>query len=309
MGCVSCPICESILVLSVQKSDFYEEKLKKILMEGSSDADNNSKDCTHICMYKCGYCHWNSVQDLGVCSRLNVESSSDTDEKEMMAKAAKDVQVQLSNLMKKKQEIANPVLQNLINSWNEKLKFEEVNRRKAEMLVSARPIGGGGAKLNSISIANTCSVLDTKDINLRTGNAWSIKSLDDTINQRKDHIYKQVNDPVLGEQGDLSNKLSVQEVSKSRDQDQGDPIQSMTFDQSLRQSTISTINTLGNEILMPIPVKLRSRAVRRDCKELASGKPGILVKPKVNPLEGDSSLRYGQGQWWKKVRDQIRFSI
>jgi hypothetical protein len=33
---------------------------------------------------------------------------------------------------------------------------------------------------------------------------------------------------------------------------------------------------------------------------LAEGRPGILVKPKLNPLEGDTSLRSGHGQWWKK---------
>jgi len=38
---------------------------------------------------------------------------------------------------------------------------------------------------------------------------------------------------------------------------------------------------------------------------LDAGRPGILIKPKVNPLEGDTSLRYGHGQWWKKDSSAI----
>jgi len=305
-GCVSCPVCESILVLSVQESNLYTDKLKKIFMERFNAPSVNDEDdnaCTHICMYKCGYCHWNSIQDLGVYSKLNLGSSSDIDEKEIMAKAAKGVQVQLLNLMKRRQDSANPILKKLISSWNEKLKTEEVNKRKAEMLVSGRPAGGGGPKVTCISVANTCSILDNKDMNLKRGSAWSIKSLDDTINKRKNHILKQVNDSVVEDQEDRPNKLSIQKLSG--DHDQGSDINNMTFDQYSRQSTISTFNSLDNETIMPIPVKLRTRAVRRDCKELASGKPGILVKPKANPLEGDSSLRYGQGQWWKKDSSAI----
>ena len=52
--------------------------------------------------------------------------------------------------------------------------------------------------------------------------------------------------------------------------------------------------------LLPLPVSLQPRTSRRCLAEMAEGKPGILVKPKLNPLEGDTSLRTGHGQWWKK---------
>ena len=45
---------------------------------------------------------------------------------------------------------------------------------------------------------------------------------------------------------------------------------------------------------------LRAHKSRRCKVEVNEGKPGILLKPKLNPLEGDSSLRSGHGQWWKK---------
>jgi hypothetical protein len=52
--------------------------------------------------------------------------------------------------------------------------------------------------------------------------------------------------------------------------------------------------------LYPLSVPLRPRKSRRCRAELAAGRTGILIKPKLNPLEGDSSLRSGHGQWWKK---------
>ena len=35
------------------------------------------------------------------------------------------------------------------------------------------------------------------------------------------------------------------------------------------------------------------------------GRPGILLKPKVNPLEGDSSMRSNVGKWWQKDSSAI----
>jgi hypothetical protein len=57
--------------------------------------------------------------------------------------------------------------------------------------------------------------------------------------------------------------------------------------------------------LFPLPMPLRARKSRRCRAELAEGRPGILVKPKLNPLEGDTSLRSGHGQWWKKDSSAI----
>jgi hypothetical protein len=57
--------------------------------------------------------------------------------------------------------------------------------------------------------------------------------------------------------------------------------------------------------LLPLPMPLRARKSCRCRAELAEGRPGILVKPKLNPLEGDTSLRSGHGQWWKKDSSAI----
>ena len=70
--------------------------------------------------------------------------------------------------------------------------------------------------------------------------------------------------------------------------------------QALLMQQVGTGATSFAELL-PLQVPLRPRKSRRCRAELAEGRPGILLKPKLNPLEGDSSLRTGHGQWWKKV--------
>ena len=59
--------------------------------------------------------------------------------------------------------------------------------------------------------------------------------------------------------------------------------------------------TLDTTRMLPLPVALETRQSRRCRAELADGRPGILLKPKLNPQEGDSSLATGHGQWHRKV--------
>uniref|UniRef100_A0A7S2R1C9 Uncharacterized protein n=1 Tax=Eucampia antarctica TaxID=49252 RepID=A0A7S2R1C9_9STRA len=64
-------------------------------------------------------------------------------------------------------------------------------------------------------------------------------------------------------------------------------------------------DSITTNLLLPYPIPLHTRKIRRCRKELAAGRTGILMKPKPNPLEGDSSLRSGHDQWWKKDSSAI----
>jgi hypothetical protein len=55
-----------------------------------------------------------------------------------------------------------------------------------------------------------------------------------------------------------------------------------------------------NHVLYPLRIPLCPQTSKRCPLELSKGKPGILIKPKMNPLDGDSSQRRGNGQWFKK---------
>ena len=287
IGCVGCPICESILVLSVQEVHLYKNQLDKIHQN-----DDKEEDCTHLCFYECGYCQWNSVDDIGVCSKFSIMNNKEEGEKECTERSANDVKLQLTKLIHERQNDANPLFMKLLNGWNDKLKAEDM-KRKSESLVSS------SSRQKNVSIANTCTISYPKDVNIVKGESFSLEKLDDVILQKQNHIYNQVNESLLGDDVKaLSNRLSISDLNDtSKDDD-------TQLQPPMGQYTLSSSNSYTQRSLLPVPVKLRTRAVRRDTIELSLGKPGILVKPKVNPLEGDSSLRYGQGQWYKKVSYQ-----
>lgn len=94
----------------------------------------------------------------------------------------------------------------------------------------------------------------------------------------------------------LESKVSVAPSSKGL----GKPIQEIS-----RIGPISVTSLLLSPQQLPIGIPLCPRKSRRCRAEIAEGRPGILLKPKLNPLEGDSSLRSGHGQWFKKDSSAI----
>ena len=114
---------------------------------------------------------------------------------------------------------------------------------------------------------------------------WSIETLEDSIRQKQEQAAE------IKTVGGFKTKP----ITKSR-----------TLDSSLGKVSVESLflqkarPTASLSDLLPLRIPLRARKSRRCRAELAEGRPGILVKPKLNPLEGDSSLRTGHGQWWKK---------
>jgi hypothetical protein len=127
---------------------------------------------------------------------------------------------------------------------------------------------------------------------------WSILALENSQRMRNDTIESSINQPIGGK--------SLKQISLEAGEED-EPLYRPSF-QGLSAETILSQELGGNtagsiETLLPLSIPLRPRKSRRCRAELAESRPGILVKPKLNPLEGDSSLRTGHGQWWKKVRD------
>jgi len=122
--------------------------------------------------------------------------------------------------------------------------------------------------------------------NEKEDGAWSVEALESALQEKAaKNIYSNNNlfENVTVQYLDLTNPPKVLEK-----QFQDAPVRVLTCHNA-------------TNLLLPQPIPLKSRKSRRCRAELAEGKPGILVKPKLNPLEGDSSLRTGHGQWWKKV--------
>lgn len=61
---------------------------------------------------------------------------------------------------------------------------------------------------------------------------------------------------------------------------------------------------LANDIV-PLRVPLRAKVMKRCKNDFEKGRMNILIQPKANPLEGDSSMRIQRGKWWMKDASAI----
>ena len=129
--------------------------------------------------------------------------------------------------------------------------------------------------------------LNTKKID----GPWSVQSLEESIQTRQEKKPA----TIVGNQ-----PLIFIDTEQALDESLADCATPTTL---LLQSSATTGS---RSQLLPLPMPLRPRLSRRCRAELKEGRPGILVKPKLNPLEGDSSLRSGHGQWWKKDSSAIQ---
>lgn len=141
-----------------------------------------------------------------------------------------------------------------------------------------------------------------RDLRLSRGDAsegWSVEMLEASMTERKNALTEE----------DFGSKLQlpVHRVSL----DDGSP----QMDDSMNGISHTAIQLQGlnrpdqirsRSEMLPLPIPLRQRLSRRCRAELAQGRPGILLKPKLNPLEGDSSLRSGHGQWFKKASTEFK---
>jgi hypothetical protein len=123
--------------------------------------------------------------------------------------------------------------------------------------------------------------------------SWSIQSLEESIEARGKLVAEANTQPISGQE--------LQFVSLEAEQTLNPSLYGVSADSILLQHNGGSV-VESMDALLPLAIPLRPRKSRRCRSELAEGRPGILLKPKLNPLEGDSSLRTGHGQWWKKVR-------
>ena len=124
--------------------------------------------------------------------------------------------------------------------------------------------------------------------------AWSVETLEASIAERRKALADE----------DSATKLQfpVHHVSLDDEPSQIDSsLNGVSYTAMQLQALNRPNQILSRSEMLPLPIPLRPRTSRRCRAELAQGRPGILLKPKLNPLEGDSSLRSGHGQWFKKA--------
>lgn len=144
---------------------------------------------------------------------------------------------------------------------------------------------------------STFSWLPTANVRRKDGpEGWSIESLEDSLQDRKKLVSASLAETVGGQELQAASLFVEQLLDES--------LKGKSIESVLLQGGATPIVSLDS--LLPLPVPLRPRKSRRCRGELAEGRPGILVKPKLNPLEGDSSLRTGHAQWWKKDSSAVQ---
>ena len=264
-GCIGCPECSAVLTTTV-------------LENGSVNVDSSN---SHVCVYKCGYCQWDSTE-CGVYETFDTVGA-EPEITGIMKVAMKELQKQMTYKLQAKDE--SETFQKLQSSWLNKVTQLEQIKRRSTLL----------RKVDAGFIANNVGIEEKK-----TSGSWDVDSLENSLRVRKGKMAEQVIESINVENMQAPMVLSITDNVVVDDTCN---ILNEASEEKLRQQLVS--NSMISAQLLPIPIALRARTVRRCLKEVESGRPGILVKPKVNPLEGDTSQRYGHGQWWKKDSSAI----
>jgi hypothetical protein len=265
VSCKDCPVCFSPLAVSID----------------AVSPDCSASDSKHlVCHYLCGNCNWSS-RECGVTSNADqlmdfcTDPSDPSKESELekqrqvaIVETSKQLELCLTRVLDDKNKSCEGLFQCLSKMWSQAEQDEERRRRLGLETSSERDVG-----------------------NVSKGQTWSLELLEQSLETKKKtqaaSYYKK-----------QSNILSDDDEKDSHPVAEGSI--NATPQQIAAQMTITTKPPRFRSDLLPLPVPFRARVSRRCLAEQSAGKTGILVKPKLNPLEGDSSLRAGHGQWFKK---------
>ncbi len=251
----------------------------------SISIDRQSFDDTHlVCHYICGHCSWSS-KDCGVtvsADKLleysnNDNMDEDEAEKQRMA-AIPEITKELENCFQQKVSEGNQkgyaLFQSIGEMW---AKREQDEERRKRMMIGSTIINDNKKKERS---------------------AWSLGALEDSLAEKK----RDLESLYLGaEKGVDATESSPSGNDEIQTKNQLLP----TSQQVAAQMCLTVTAPRYQKDLLPLPVHYRSKVSRRCRAEQSAGRTGILVKPKLNPLEGDTSLRAGHGQWFKKDSSAI----
>lgn len=218
------------------------------------------------CLYKCGLCDWTS-RECSLYSSIVVGNDGAVI-KEDLDKASEELGTQWTTRTAQRNQSAEENYKQMLHTLGGMAK-EQVKGQRSTAFFPA---------------------LETR--RTRDGpEGWSVQSLEESLVDRRKLVAASMEETVGGQNLQFVSLEAEHVLSESL---QGKPAASLLLQRGAAP-------TLSMDDLLPLPIPLRPRKSRRCRAELAEGRPGILVKPKLNPLEGDSSLRTGHGQWWKKV--------
>jgi len=163
--------------------------------------------------------------------------------------------------------------------------------------------GGHHLKAASSSSSSLSSSSSSSTRRRQKKEAWTVAD-----------INKKLEDAQLGQK-------SLLQGAKAADPANAD-MSHLTYDQVLhgpvivdmistleQRLSVPACQTLDVRSLVPGRVPLRVKTTKRCRKDVENGKPGILVKPNVNPMNADSSrkVKGAAAAWWKKEESASHF--
>eukprot|EP00526_Cylindrotheca_closterium_P009029 CAMPEP_0113623780 /NCGR_PEP_ID=MMETSP0017_2-20120614/12243_1 /TAXON_ID=2856 /ORGANISM="Cylindrotheca closterium" /LENGTH=519 /DNA_ID=CAMNT_0000533759 /DNA_START=36 /DNA_END=1592 /DNA_ORIENTATION=- /assembly_acc=CAM_ASM_000147 len=224
--------------------------------------------------YSCGSCAWNSKAcELAV--PVTVDSNG-VISKEEVVKATQTLGKQYSTKAGDANKPSDTSFKGMLNAL-EGMAKEKVKGQRSTFIYS-----------------KGTSAAERRGIDGPEG--WSVETLEESMETRRKDFSASADSRVGGQDPQI---IPLDQPIVFDDSLKNEPVQALLMQQ------VGTGATSFAELL-PLQVPLRPRKSRRCRAELAEGRPGILLKPKLNPLEGDSSLRTGHGQWWKKDSSAIQ---
>eukprot|EP00534_Pseudo-nitzschia_fraudulenta_P009670 CAMPEP_0201169654 /NCGR_PEP_ID=MMETSP0851-20130426/80970_1 /ASSEMBLY_ACC=CAM_ASM_000631 /TAXON_ID=183588 /ORGANISM="Pseudo-nitzschia fraudulenta, Strain WWA7" /LENGTH=533 /DNA_ID=CAMNT_0047451473 /DNA_START=52 /DNA_END=1653 /DNA_ORIENTATION=+ len=243
-----------------------------------------------LCFYKCGLCDWSSK----ACQLQTNLATPPGEEGQVSLEAVEKASKVLLSQLKAMKADYNKIPEDHFSNMSKTMIGRAKDHVKGQRSFTRRVFSTG---------------LSTKRIQDGDLSSWSIAALEDSQRTRRKAMKSSINQPIGG--NDLKQISLDGEDEPLYHQSFG----GLSVETILSQETGAYMGGSTERLLLPLPIPLRPRKSRRCRAELADSRPGILVKPKLNPLEGDSSLRTGHGQWWKKdssaieVLPRVRVSI
>lgn len=270
--CKACPVCFIPLQVTIEPSSLQHHT-----------------DPQYLCVYKCGYCRYSSME-CGIYAQLDCATSNNDGPNSAVAPdAAAKLAEELGKVYQKHIQDVDATSQNLFNSlvgaWNQK----EQDCRRIQKLQS---ICDRGAILRSTATTSTVSKTPrTED--------WRNRSTKLLSSYLSNVLVVDVESSSSHSVASSSSNSQQEEKNLWRVPNNFNNVMSMNS--CVQQTVVLASATVPSQRLFPLRIPMFSKVTKRCPLELAKGKPGILVKTKMNPLEGDTtSSRTGHGQWWKK---------
>jgi len=240
-----------------------------------------------LCFYKCGYCTWTS-KECNVIVEIALEEETKKMSKEQIVKCAEDLGEILQNKILQATQTADEHHGHMVTCYQKIFSDEERRERQGYDVNDTNPLRRGGSSSRNLNIPEQ----------------WSIDALEKSIKAKKDKLRQDTISMVGGREPERI-LFDVEGDDDADDAVVAAYLKGVSKQAIDLQAALTSLVPESRADFYPLPIPLRTRKSRRCRAELQNGRPGILVKPKLNPLEGDTSLRSGHGQWWKKDSSAI----